>query len=100
MSRGIQRARLDDNQPEIVRALQAVGASVQSLASIGMGCPDLAVARDGSQAVLMEIKDGSKPRSECKLTPAEARWHKLWRGKVYVVHNSDEAIAALLDGLK
>ncbi len=35
--------RVDDNQREIVKALRAVGACVQSLAEIGQGCPDLLV---------------------------------------------------------
>jgi len=36
-------ARTDDNQTLIVEALEGAGASVQSLASTGNGCPDLVI---------------------------------------------------------
>lgn len=68
------RGRTDNNQAQIVRDLRAVGCFVQSLASIGDGCPDLLVIRAG-KVHLLEVKDGSKPASKRKLTPAETKWH-------------------------
>lgn len=35
--------RIDANQAEIVKALRAIGCSVQSLAGVGNGCADLVV---------------------------------------------------------
>ncbi len=88
------RARVDGNQTEIVRALRAVGATVQSLASVGKGCPDLLVGFRG-QNYALEIKDGNKPPSARKLTPDEKRWHDEWRGRVVVVESTDDALRTI-----
>jgi len=87
-------ARLDANQQEIVRALRQCGASVQSLASLGGGVPDLLVFK-GGKYLLMEIKDGSKPPSKRQLTPDQESWRKAWGGPVAVVTSVDEAIGAV-----
>lgn len=68
-------ARIDANQAAIVAALRRAGCYVQSLASVGKGCPDLLVGRAGVWH-LMEIKDGAKPPSARELTAAEFRWHE------------------------
>lgn len=88
------RARIDDNQTKIVEALRSIGATVQSLAGVGKGCPDLVV---GFRSVnyLMEIKDGAKVPSARKLTPDEAEWHDLWRGEVYVVKSVTQALIVI-----
>ena len=86
--------RIDANQPEIVKALRAVGASVQSLAEVGRGVPDLLVGYRGKQH-LLEVKDGSKPPSARRLTEDEQNWHDAWRGKVWVVKTVDEALEAI-----
>ena len=87
-------ARIDDNQPEIVEALEAVGASVMHLHAVGQGCPDLAVGFRGNNWFL-EVKDGRKPPSARGLTDAQLRWHMLWRGQVQVVNSVSEALAAI-----
>lgn len=96
-------ARIDANQNEIVKALRQVGASVQSLASTGKGCPDLLVGFRGTN-YLMEIKDGQKFKSDRKLAPDQIEWHESWRGKVFVVESIDQAISLISnnqgDGMK
>ena len=87
-------ARTDSNQTEIVKALRAIGCSVQSLAAVGKGCPDLLVGWQGRN-VLMEIKDGDKCPSARKLTEDETRWHAGWKGRVFVVKDVAGAIAAV-----
>ena len=87
-------AKVDANHGAIVRALRAVGCSVQSLARVGEGCPDLAVGYHGRN-YLLEVKDGSKPPSARKLTPDEQGWHERWRGAVLVVETVDEALEAV-----
>ena len=84
MSRGVQRCRLDDNHNDVAKALLAIGCSVQSLASVGLGVPDLLVAK-WDVTVLLEIKDGSKSPSERELTKDEKRFHKGWKGLCFVV---------------
>jgi hypothetical protein len=87
-------AKVDRNQAEIVAALRAAGASVQSLAAIGAGCPDLLVGFRGKN-MLMEVKDGLKPPSGRMLKPDQVEWHIGWRGHAQVVNSADEALAML-----
>ena len=84
--------KIDNNQTEIVEALRAVGATVQSIASIGKGCPDLLVGYRYKN-YLMEIKDGSN-----KLTKHEELWQRKWMGCCYNVRTVYEAY--LIIGLK
>lgn len=87
-------AKIDDNQREIVDALEKIGCSVTSLAAVGKGCPDIIVGYLGSN-YLLEIKDGSKPPSKRGLTEDQEKWHLHWEGQVAVVKNVEEAIAAV-----
>lgn len=81
------RGRTDANHNEIVKALRAVGCSVQSLATVGHGCPDLLVGRAGN-IWLMEIKSG-----EGKLTASERDWIANWTGPtVWIVRAVNEAL--------
>jgi len=85
-------AKVDDNQREIVQALRHCGASVMDTSAVGKGFPDLVVGWHGLN-LLVEIKDGSKPPSHRKLTPAQVEFHGAWRGQVCVVTSVDEALA-------
>lgn len=87
--------KVDANQTAIVSALRAAGATVQSLASVGGGCPDLAV---GFRRVtyFLEVKDGRKPPSARELTPDQIAWHTEWNGgPLLVVTSPEEALAAI-----
>ena len=89
-------AKIDRNQPEIVRALRQAGASVLCLHGVGQGCPDLLVGtRD--RTFFLEVKDNLQPPSKQKLTPDEAEWHYSWRGEVYVVKTVAEALDILME---
>jgi Holliday junction resolvase len=79
-------AKVDANQDQIVSALRAAGASVQSLAAIGKGCPDLLAARAGKM-FLLEVKDGKAEPNEL-----QKRWHIAWNAEVHVVRSPDEAL--------
>ena len=87
-------AKTDSNQTEVVNALRQVGASVQSLATTGKGCPDLLVGYRGIN-YLMEIKDGNKMPSKQKLTIDQEHWHSVWRGTVHIVKSIDQALQIL-----
>lgn len=76
-------ARTDANHKSIVDAFRSMGCSVLSLADKGKGCPDLLIANYQS-TVLVEVKDGSKPPSEQKLTPDQEKFHANWRGRIFV----------------
>ena len=87
-------ARTDDNHQRIAQALLDAGATVLHLHGVGMGAPDICAGFRGRN-VLLEIKDGDKPKSARKLTPMQVRWHEIWKGQVAVVHSEAEAIAAI-----
>lgn len=89
-----KHARIDGNHQAIVEALRHVGCSVQSLANLGHGCPDLLVGRHGRN-YLMEIKNGKLSPSRQQLTQDEARWAQSWNGSVLVVHDTIEALRAV-----
>ena len=84
-------AAVDANQAEIVAALRRAGATVQPLHTVGQGCPDLLVGHKGVNH-LVEVKDGSKPPSAQRLTPAQIEWHDTWRGSAQVVNSIDGAL--------
>lgn len=85
-------AKVDANQDAIVTALRAAGASVQSLAAIGKGCPDLLVgmAAEGGRLYLMEVKRGTAKPNEL-----QQRWHAEWKTDVHVVRSPDEALRVI-----
>lgn len=91
-----RRAAVDANQASIIAAMRQAGASVQPLHAVGKGCPDLLVGictNAGRRCYVVEIKDGSKPPSARKLTPAQVEWHAAWRGGVHVITDVDQAVA-------
>ncbi len=80
-------SKVDENQGAIVNKLRKKGYTVQSLASVGRGCPDLLVGKDGVN-ILLELK---MPRE--KLNPGQRAWHDSWLGTVYTVFSDEEALA-------
>ena len=92
-------AKVDANQQKVVEILRAAGATVQSLAAVGHGCPDLLVGW-GGKTLLMEIKDGSKVPSAQKLTDDQIKWHGAWMGGPLAVVDGPEAALRMLGVLK
>jgi hypothetical protein len=87
-------SRVDANQPDIVRALRGVGASVLHC-HVLKNAFDILVGYRG-RTFLMEVKDPSHPPSARQLTPGEAKFREEWRGSEYhIVHTADEAIAII-----
>ena len=99
MSRGVQRCRLDSNHVAVMRALRNVGMEPLSLANVGDGCPDIVVGFRGLN-VLLEVKDGSKPPSERKLTAAEQEFQATWSGQICTVISPEAAVLAVLEHAK
>lgn len=88
-------ARTDNNQEAIVAALREAGASVQSLAAVGQGCPDLVVGFRGENW-LMECKRQKDDRKKApQLTDDQVEWIKAWQGQVVVVLNPADAVLQL-----
>jgi len=79
--------RIDENQPTIVKALEDIGASVQSLG--GKGVPDLLVGYMGEN-YLLEVKHSKKGLNDDQID-----WHAAWRGQVDVVRTIGQALRAV-----
>jgi Holliday junction resolvase len=95
----MRAAKIDANQEQIVTALRAAGATVQSLAGVGKGVPDLLVGYQG-QTLLLEIKDGRKPPSARLLTEDQLKWHGSWKGGALAVVDSPDAALRMIGVLK
>lgn len=91
----MRAARTDANHEAVVKALREAGATVQSLASVGKGVPDLLVGYK-SQTLLMEVKDSAKPASKRRLTEDQLRWHGSWRGGPLAIVDSPESALSML----
>lgn len=89
-----RKAKIDDNQNEIVDALRKAGCSVTPTGGVGKGFPDIIVGRNDLN-YLLEIKDGNKPPSAQKLTADQVKWHKRWKGQAKVVTSVTEAFKAV-----
>jgi len=87
-------AKIDANQSGIVKLAWRIGATVQSLAAVGNGCPDLLLGYRGVN-YLVEVKDGSLARSRRQLNERQESWHQRWSGAVVII-GSDEELMALL----
>lgn len=81
--------RADANQPEIVKAFRSLGYTVQHTHTIGEGFVDIVVGKRGRN-FLVEIKDGSKPPSQRRLTPDEDRFHATWKGQVGIASSTGD----------
>jgi hypothetical protein len=85
-------ARKDANHNAIAAALRQIGCSVHELHAAGDGVSDLLVGYRGRN-VLIEVKDGDKPPSARRLTPAQMIFRAEWRGQYDVAETVDQAIA-------
>jgi hypothetical protein len=84
-------ARVDGNHGEIVAALEAAGATVQSLAEVGNGCPDLLVGFRGAN-VLIEIKDPTQAPNKRRFNSHQKTWHAEWKGRAHLVETVEQAL--------
>ena len=89
--------RTDSNQREVVQAFRELGATVRSIHTVGDGVPDLIVGVHG-HTLLVEVKDGAKPASKRRLTPAEQKFHDEWRGgELLIVETVADVMRAVAD---
>ena len=95
----MRAARIDANHEQVVSALRAAGASVQSLAGVGKGVPDLLVGFQG-KTLLMEVKDGRKTPSARQLTEDQLKWHGAWNGGPLAVVDGVDAALRMLGVMK
>ena len=91
-------ARTDANQTQVIIALRAAGATVQSLSAVGDGVPDLLVGYKGV-TYLLEVKDGDKVPSKRMLTPDQIEWHERWLGGTLAVVEHPDAALRLIGAI-
>ena len=77
-------AKVDSNHRVIVQAFRALGCTVQSLAAVGKGVPDLLVGFAGLNH-LVEVKV-----AKGKETPAQVKWAAMWRTTVHLVRSVED----------
>ena len=80
--------KTDDNHQEIMDRFRAYGFSVFDTSRLPKFV-DCIIARLGINA-LIEIKDGSKPKSARKLTTDEKEFHDNWKGLIYIVETPED----------
>jgi len=88
-----RRAKVDENQPEIVAALRAVGAWVLPVHQLKNAFDVLVGYRGG--LFIMEIKNGELPPSQRRLTEGEEKCKRDVEksgNKYNVVENIEEAM--------
>ena len=87
--------RIDANQTEIVKHFRAWGCSVLNISSL-KNCCDIAVALHG-RTIMVEIKDGSKPKSARKLTEGEQKFKESWKGAWRLCESIKDADAIIAE---
>jgi len=89
MGYSYHRSRTDDNQSEIIKALRDLGAVVTDCSSLRKAF-DLLVGYRGKLHII-EVKDGSKPKSQRKLTEGETKCKESFE-RVGVPYNVVESV--------
>ena len=86
----IRAARVDRNQPEIVKAFRGLGWSVLIVSQL-KNCCDIIVSK-ANKTICIEIKDGEKPKSAQKLTDGEFKFMSQWQGQYKIITCIDDVI--------
>lgn len=88
--------KTDLNHKELIDKIRKIpNISVFSTHTIGKGFPDIVVGYKGLN-YLIEIKDGSKYKSQKKLTESELKFHNSWKGQVSIAENIDDVLKLIL----
>ena len=91
-SRPYQVCRVDENQPEIVKAFRRLGYSVALLHRAGEGVFDILIGKHGLN-VLVEIKDGAKDFYARQFTKKQRLFNFAYQGMKCVCTSLDDVMA-------
>lgn len=86
----MRAARVDANQPEIVKTFRSLGWYVLIISQL-KNCCDIIVSK-GGRTIAVEIKDGSKPPSQQKLTEGEIKFRDGWKGEYLLITSIDDVL--------
>lgn len=81
-------AKVDKNQPEIVRALRKMGWYVLIISQL-KNCCDIIISKNGV-TVAVEIKDGSLPLSQRRLSDGELKFKDEWQGNYLIIESIED----------
>jgi len=84
-------ARVDANQPEIVKVFRDLGWYVLIISQL-KNCCDIIVSK-GGRTIAVEIKDGSKPPSQQKLSKGEIKFKDEWQGEYKLITSIDDVLS-------
>ena len=76
-------AKVDANQPEIVKAFRDLGWYVLIISQL-KNCCDIIVSK-GGRTIAVEIKDGAKAKSQQKLSAGEEKFKREWQGEYKLI---------------
>ena len=77
-------AKVDANQPEIVKEFRRLGWYVLIISQL-KNCCDIIVSKNG-RTIAVEIKDGEKPPSAQKLSEGEIKFANEWQGEYKLIN--------------
>lgn len=83
-------ARTDANHKDIVKCFRSLGWSVLDVSQLKKCC-DLFVSKI-KVTVAVEVKDGSKPPSQRKLSDGEIDFMEAWQGEHRIILSEDDVI--------
>jgi hypothetical protein len=82
-------AKIDANQPDIIKALEACAVKVYVMKKP----VDLLCCRQDKQLFLLEVKN---PDGLDRITKEQAEFMAVWPGDVHIVRTPEEALRAVL----
>lgn len=83
-------ARTDTNQTEIVKTFRKLGWYVLVISQLKKCC-DIIVSKNG-RTIAVEIKNGSKPLSQQKLTNGELKFKREWQGEYALITSINDIL--------
>ena len=94
-----RRARIDGNQPAVVKDLRKLGFSVRLTHQLDDGGGDFTVGARGRN-FMFELKDPAQPPNKRALTEKERNFRDEWRGQIAVAETVDDVLRVIQAGLK
>jgi hypothetical protein len=93
-------AKIDDNQPEIMRALKAAGIGSESIGKpvdlivwSRAFCPHCRGELPDGKTELMEVKN---PEGKDTLSKDQVEFIARWPGKIHIARSKEEAVAMVV----
>ncbi len=102
-------AKVDLTHRPLIALLNSYGATVQSTAAVGNGCPDVWIGYLGiDQAAEFKTGPEKKPRvfadgrrrKGTRTEMLQAAWHQRWKGSPRWVLRTADDVLALLDNMR